>query len=1339
MKHLGNKIVLLAVMMTFSITLPAQKYAVHFTDKNNSPYSVENPGEFLSERSVARRLRHNVETTIQDLPVNPSYITAVANLGADVAFTSRWLNCALVSCTSTVAAQIGQLSFVSDVVYVSTGSYKGKSTPDGFISQYADKLEREENFTPIVREKGNFANTASEVFNYGSGYTQINQIGGIPVHEQGFTGEGVLVAIIDGGFNNANNIGGFAPLYNENRVLFELDVVNPGGNVYGSNTSDHGTNVLSCMASSLEGQFVGTAPDASFALIRTENGDSEYLIECYNWVVGAEAADSIGADIINSSLGYNTFDDASMNYTFSQMDGETAVSSIGAKTAIEKGIFVTLSAGNSNGTSWPKVGTPADTKDASTVAAINSDGGIAYFSSLGPNAANDPKPDVCALGVSATVLSTSGNVTTASGTSFSSPIACGMYACLIQANPYVAPLQLRDFVNETCDRFPNHYNDYGYGIPDFSTALSMILMIGDIEVVDYEINDPQGNNNGLLNAGETVSVDLTVHNKANTQLQNVSTTFATTNEYVTLIDNVADLGDFAADETKTISDAFSFSLSENAPANAPVNFNATTTYGDETCISTISIDVYGTLLTFSSLAVSDLSGNANGLLDPGETANLIVSVINNGNVGAIGVTGVLSCTSEDVTINTNNQSYGNVAIGATSDASYNVALSSSAVPGGINLPFVLVLTDADGQTTEIEFSYDDKCDMYFYLHDSYGDGWNGASIIVSFDDGTPTEVVTLQSGSSSTEIVEVSVNTNVTFSWTAGSWDNECSFEVEYEDGTEIYHAATAPSAGVFHEFLNLCGTTLPPEPPLWAPQYAVHFKDKDNSPYSVNVPSEYLSPRALERREKFNVDVTEDDLPVNPSYVAAVKATGAYVKWTSRWSNCAIVYAENEMIDAISDLDCVEKVVLVKPAEGKYSLPEKTKWDNETLAVADESGEKDFEYGLGYGQIEQLNGIYVHEKGYTGDGILIGVLDAGYENADGIDALAPLFESGRIVMTKNIAEQSGSIFENGISSHGTSVLSLMGANLAGQLVGTAPDATYALFRTEDARTEYLIEEYNWMIGAEMADSLGVDIINSSLSYNTFDDPSMDHTYEQMDGNTAISSIAAKMLIERGVYAAISAGNSNGTEWPWVGTPADVVEAMTVGAVDVNGVIAGFSSIGPNGAGNIKPNLCACGSSAYVARPDNTITSGSGTSFSSPISCGMVACMIQANNIIAPSDLLAIIESKCDRYPEHFIDYGYGIPDFGAVLDDFLSICRYDVSSSLNIFPNPANDILFVNEDTKLIKNIIVSDLLGRKIMDVAANANTAQINVSDLNPGIHFITVTLDDNTTTTKKFVKE
>lgn len=131
--------------------------------------------------------------------------------------------------------------------------------------------------------------------------------------------------------------------------------------------------------------------------------------------------------------------------------------------------------------------------------------------------------------------------------------------------------------------------------------------------------------------------------------------------------------------------------------------------------------------------------------------------------------------------------------------------------------------------------------------------------------------------------------------------------------------------------------------------------------------------------------------------------------------------------------------------------------------------------------------------------------------------------------------------------------------------------------------------------------------------------------------------------------------------------------------------------------------------------------------------------MIQANNIIAPSDLLAIIESKCDRYPEHFIDYGYGIPDFGAVLDDFLSICRYDVSTSLNIFPNPANDILFVNVDTKFIKNIIVSDVLGRKIMNVAANANTAQINVSDLNPGIHFITVTLDDNTTTTKKFVKE
>jgi len=466
---------LFILLIFISISLSAQKYAVYFTDKNNSPYSIENPEEFLSQRSLERRERHQIAVVVQDFPVNPQYVQTLKSLGAKVPFTSRWLNCALVSCPQTVIEQIKKLDFVSQVIYISPGAYSGKSETESRSSNFSGKFEKEGDFIPVNPRD------ITEQYLYGEGYQQINQINGIPVHEQGFTGEGVLIAVLDAGFDNVNKLSVFSNLFTEGRLVFEKDIVKPGGDIY-NNAHYHGTMVLSCMSAYANGSFVGTAPKASYALIRTEEEPGENLIECYNWVVGMELADSLGADITNTSLGYHFFDDVSMNYTFSQMDGESTVASFAAKCAIEKGIFVTVSAGNEGeDPTWPWITSPADATYAATIGAVDANGVIADFSSFGPNGAGQPKPNVCARGVTATLYSTSGNIGKADGTSFASPITCGMVACVIQAAPKKKPMEILDAMQKSANRYPNYDIHYGYGIPNFSKVLKLlgVLSIDD--------------------------------------------------------------------------------------------------------------------------------------------------------------------------------------------------------------------------------------------------------------------------------------------------------------------------------------------------------------------------------------------------------------------------------------------------------------------------------------------------------------------------------------------------------------------------------------------------------------------------------------------------------------------------------------------------------------------------------------------------------------------------------------------------------------------------------------------------------------------------------------------
>jgi serine protease AprX len=422
---------------------------------------------------------------------------------------------------------------------------------------------------------------------------------------------------------------------------------------------------------------------------------------------------------------------------------------------------------------------------------------------------------------------------------------------------------------------------------------------------------------------------------------------------------------------------------------------------------------------------------------------------------------------------------------------------------------------------------------------------------------------------------------------------------------------------------------------------YWVGFTDKLDSPYSTERPEEYLSPRAISRRHRQGIRTNEADLPVNQSYLGSL-ATDIHVQvvYTSRWFNGALVKAmEESSVDRIRQFSFVDEVILVKPdpgwnkAGGSPPRPERDK-----LSV--EYGD----YGEAYRQIEQLNGHYLHEEGYRGRGMHIAVLDAGFRQVDQLWVFEGLRSEGRLLGVKDFVEPGGNVFQ--AHTHGMAVLSVMAANDPGQLVGTAPEASYWLLRTEDVVSEYRIEEYNWLVAAEFADSAGVDIINSSLGYTRFDDPMQDYSYAQLNGLTTVVSRAANKAFERGMLVVNSAGNYGAQDWQYIGAPADAFGVLAVGAVDENGVRTNWSSLGPTADGRIKPDVMAMGLRVNAANQHNGISQVNGTSFSSPLVAGMAACLWQRFPDLHAGDIRELIVRSADRFRHADHYYGNGIPDF---------------------------------------------------------------------------------------------
>ena len=429
------------------------KYWVEFTDKNNSPFCTCRPAEFLSARALERRARAGIPVVENDLPVNSEYVNALKIKGVKLHTTSRWLNAATVLADSASVAPLKKLPFVKKVEYI--GRHIAAKNPPN---------RRAKKRTPVKtypRPEGGGV----------SGYTglQNSLLNLSPLHLAGHRGDGIWVAVMDGGFTNVDTLPFFDSVALKGRLFPGWDFVERDGAVYEG--AQHGTSVLSVMAGNLPGYFVGGAPDATYFLLKTEDTAGEYPVEEANWIAGAEWADSIGADIINASLGYTHFNDTTLNHRYLKLNGRTAIASRGAAIAATKGMIICNSAGNEGDGSWHYIGVPADAPGLIAVGAVDFDGLRASFSSFGPTPDGRIKPDLMAPGEQVVTAGGLGvQLGLSSGTSLASPMLVGALAALWSVYPEKTAAEILDAVFASADQAEKPDNERGYGLPDMTTA-----------------------------------------------------------------------------------------------------------------------------------------------------------------------------------------------------------------------------------------------------------------------------------------------------------------------------------------------------------------------------------------------------------------------------------------------------------------------------------------------------------------------------------------------------------------------------------------------------------------------------------------------------------------------------------------------------------------------------------------------------------------------------------------------------------------------------------------------------------------------------------------------------
>ena len=465
--------------------------------------------------------------------------------------------------------------------------------------------------------------------------------------------------------------------------------------------------------------------------------------------------------------------------------------------------------------------------------------------------------------------------------------------------------------------------------------------------------------------------------------------------------------------------------------------------------------------------------------------------------------------------------------------------------------------------------------------------------------------------------------------------------------------------------------------------KYIVRFKDKAGTPFTIDNPSAYLSAKAIARRTKQNIAVDETDLPITPRYIDSVRLAGTVtILNRSKWLNQVCIQTTDSL--ALIKINSLPFVIASQPVMQPVGIQNirNDKFNEEINSITTSQGASNvqdfYNYGSSYAQIHIHEGEYLHDKGFHGEGMSVAILDAGFYHYLSLPAFDSVRNNNQVKETYDYVANEVSVDED--HYHGMMCFSIMAGNIPGQLVGSSPKANYYLYRTEDVSSESPVEEQNWAAAAERADSIGVDVISTSLGYNQFDNPVFNHTYADLNGNTTIVARAADFAAKKGMIVVVAAGNEGNNAWHFITTPADADSVVAVGAVNSSGVIGSFSSYGPSSDGQVKPAVASVGVGTAISSTTGPIVTGNGTSFAAPNMAGLITCLWQAFPEFTNMEIIQAVEKSSSIYNTPDDRIGYGIPNFRIAYDDLSqqralkNITTILGTNWIKVYPNPFKD-----------------------------------------------------------------